>query len=107
MKTPQNLQGPSSNRNTASTPAWMAITAILAGAFWFATTPAGMAGPSATPPPNDCTICHKRMQTLVVPCNSLEYQRHRDHGDTDGACEATGGSRPDDGRKIDSGRPGK
>ena len=36
-----------------------------------------------------CTICHKRTTTLVVTCGSLDYQRHKDHGDTDGACSAS------------------
>ncbi len=38
-------------------------------------------------PTNDCQVCHKRgQQTLMLPCNSLEFQRHIDHGDTMGAC---------------------
>ena len=34
----------------------------------------------------DCTVCHKRTTTITLPCNSLEYRRHLDHGDTPGAC---------------------
>ncbi len=35
---------------------------------------------------NSCSVCHKRMTTLILPCNSLEFQRHMDHGDAVGAC---------------------
>ena len=31
-------------------------------------------------------LCHKRMTTLNLPLNSLEYRRHIDHGDTVGSC---------------------
>jgi hypothetical protein len=37
-------------------------------------------------PTDDCTICHKRTQTLNIGCSSMEYRRHLDHGDTLGAC---------------------
>ena len=36
--------------------------------------------------PDQCTVCHKHMTTLNLPCNSMEYRRHLDHGDTVGAC---------------------
>jgi hypothetical protein len=42
---------------------------------------------------DDCTVCHKRRQTLILPCQSLSYRRHVDHGDTAGACPPTVGSR--------------
>ena len=35
---------------------------------------------------NQCTVCHKHTATLTLPCNSLEYQRHLGHGDTEGPC---------------------
>ena len=35
--------------------------------------------------PNECMVCHKHT-TLILPCNSLEYQRHMDHGDSMGPC---------------------
>lgn len=41
----------------------------------------------------DCTVCHKRTLTITVPCDSLEYRRHRDHGDLDGPCPANAGSK--------------
>jgi hypothetical protein len=41
---------------------------------------------AASGPSGDCTVCHKRTQTLTLPCNSMEYRRHLDHGDTLGAC---------------------
>lgn len=69
------------------------ITAtVLAGASWFASAPSGMGD-------NSCTVCHKNTTTLTLPCNSLDYRRHKDHGDPDGMCAATSGSR-DDGSKI-------
>jgi hypothetical protein len=41
----------------------------------------------AEPTPEDeCTVCHKRSKTLVLPCSSMEYHRHLDHGDSVGAC---------------------
>jgi hypothetical protein len=36
-----------------------------------------------------CQVCHKG-HTLVVPCNTLEYRRHLDHGDAPNACAGTG-----------------
>jgi hypothetical protein len=33
-----------------------------------------------------CTVCHKRRDTLQIPCGDLEYRRHVAHGDTQGAC---------------------
>jgi hypothetical protein len=37
-------------------------------------------------PAGDCTVCHKRGQTIVLACDSTDYQRHLDHGDTIGPC---------------------
>lgn len=37
-------------------------------------------------PPMTCDLCHKNTTTLTFGCNSLDYQRHVDHGDTMGAC---------------------
>ncbi len=55
--------------------------------------PEGVA-PTPTPTPStDCTICHKKTSTLTFPCNSLEYRRHKDHGDPDGACASQGARR--------------
>ena len=49
--------------------------------------PGGTPTPTPTPtPPNQTTICHRRTQTLVLASNSLELQRHLDHGDTVGQC---------------------
>lgn len=33
-----------------------------------------------------CTVCHKSSQTLTYPCDSPDYRRHLDHGDTQGPC---------------------
>ena len=35
--------------------------------------------------PNDCAVCHKG-QTITMPCNFSDYQRHVDHGDRRGLC---------------------
>jgi len=56
--------------------------ATLAVAFWFSTTPSGIAQAQ-------CTVCHKRTQTLQFPCASLDYRRHLDHGDRMGPCDIT------------------
>ena len=65
------------------------LLGTLAGAFWLATTPSGLAQDGAPTPPPQCSVCHKRLQTLTFPCNSLEYRRHLDHGDAQRACEVT------------------
>jgi hypothetical protein len=61
-----------------STSAGIILATALATSFWFATAPKASAA--------DCTICHKRTSTLVVECGSIDYRRHIDHGDTNGAC---------------------
>jgi N-acetylneuraminic acid mutarotase len=42
-------------------------------------------------PSGECTLCHKHTQTLVLPCNSMEFRRHIDHGDSAGACPSGAG----------------
>ena len=32
-----------------------------------------------------CVVCHKHTMTITLPCNSMEYRRHLDHGDSVGA----------------------
>jgi hypothetical protein len=88
MKTPQSLVSPSNGVSGFPTVVWILITAMLAGVFWLVTTTSSM---GAT-----CTVCHKNVQTLSFPCNSLDYKRHKDHGDPDGACSGTTGSKPSD-----------
>ena len=34
-------------------------------------------------------VCHKRVETISVVFGSLDYRRHKDHGDTDGPCNPT------------------
>jgi hypothetical protein len=85
MKTPQNLQTPFSGVTGFQTVVWTLITAVMSGVFWFVTATTSL---GAT-----CTVCHKNVQTLNLPCNSLEYRRHKDHGDPDGACSTTNGSK--------------
>lgn len=46
-----------------------------------------------TPTPTPCVVCHKNTQTLVLACNSLEFRRHKDHGDPDGPCPSQGARR--------------
>lgn len=75
------------------------IFAALAVSFWVATTPSAGASPvgarrvieaeEGDGSTSQCTICHKRRQTLTLTCNSLDYRRHIDHGDTIGACNVT------------------
>jgi hypothetical protein len=82
----KNLNGP--NHPTANpairTPAILIVAATLAVTFWFMASSTGLAVS-----PNQCTVCHKRTTTLVLACNSLEYQRHIDHGDPATACPAS------------------
>lgn len=61
----------------------IALTLIIASVvtLWFATAPRAEAA--------IVQICHKKVLTLNVVLNSLDYRRHKDHGDTDGACGAT------------------
>ena len=65
----------------------VALLAAAAAALWFSASSPGLAD-------NNCTVCHKGTQTLVLTCNSLEYRRHKDHGDPDGACAATSSELP-------------
>jgi hypothetical protein len=65
-----------------ATPIGFIMIAMLAAAFWFVTSPTGLAQAP-------CTVCHKKTQTLSFPCNSIEYQRHLGHGDTMNACAVT------------------
>ena len=49
--------------------------------------------PASTPalaptPSGELQLCHRRTTTLTFRCNLSEYRRHRDHGDTIGACPA-------------------
>ena len=98
MNAPQNSNPSPSKRRRLQVSLLMITAAVLAGASWFASAPAGMGD-------NACTVCHKRTQTVTVPCNSLDYRRHKDHGDPDGMCTATMGSGAADskiGQKIDA-----
>ena len=61
------------------TRAIIVTAASLAMTFWFLSNPSAVAG-------NTCMVCHRRITTLILACNSLEYQRHLDHGDPASAC---------------------
>ncbi|MDQ2919599.1 MAG: hypothetical protein M3R10_06950 [Verrucomicrobiota bacterium] len=54
-------------------------------AFWFAASHSGV----AQSPSDTCTVCHKKVQTLMLDCSSLDYRRHLDHGDPQRACGVT------------------
>lgn len=64
-------------------PVLIMLAAASIATFWFAAAPRSFADSTT------CTICHKRATTLVVTCGSIDYQRHKDHGDTDGPCPAS------------------
>lgn len=84
MKKLQDFANPLTDKPSVRTPVVITIAVALAVAFWFATSPNGLADPST-----DCTVCHKRTLTLTLTCGSVEYRRHKDHGDPDGACPAS------------------
>ena len=67
------------------TTAVVTIACAIASGFWLLTGSSGLAGVS----PNECQVCHKRTTTLTLACNSLDYQRHLDHGDPPRACAPT------------------
>ncbi len=64
-------------------------SALVAATVGLAAVFSGLTSPSSVAGTNNCTVCHKRNTTLVLACNSLEYQRHLDHGDPMNACNAT------------------
>ncbi len=80
----KKLDAIAARTRSLGTPAGLTLIAILAVAFWFSTGLAQDGDGVST-----CTVCHKRTQTLSFPCNSLDYRRHLDHGDTMGACAVT------------------
>ncbi|MDQ6860347.1 MAG: putative Ig domain-containing protein [Verrucomicrobiota bacterium] len=64
-------------------------SANCAGSRGYSVTIAAAPTPTPTPtptPPVTCTVCHKGVTTLMLPCNSLSYAGHKAHGDRDGAC---------------------
>jgi len=71
-------------RSAVSTLALLGFTASLAVIFSLAVSSTGLAGGPPT-----CDVCHKRTTTFTLPCASLEYRRHLDHGDPPMACAAT------------------
>jgi hypothetical protein len=72
------------NRLMIRTPVLLLLVAASAISIWFAIVSTGMAAP-----PMMCTVCHKHVATLSLPCGGIAYRRHKDHGDPDGACGAT------------------
>ncbi|MDQ6861968.1 MAG: hypothetical protein M3032_12540 [Verrucomicrobiota bacterium] len=64
-----------------STPVLSGAAVVLGFAFWFVSL--------STAAPGPCVVCHKRSQTVTVPCNSIQYVGHKGHGDPDGACSSS------------------
>ena len=80
--------------------------AVAAAATDVAATKAAEIDPVATDPTEDdanakkdpdgntgCTVCHKNRTNITLPCNSVALRRHQAHGDYNGPCVATRGSR--------------
>ena len=72
------------SRQATGTPALLSILGALALGFCFLTASTGVAQP-----PGQCQVCHKRKQTLTLPCQSSAVERHIAHGDSAGPCPAT------------------
>jgi hypothetical protein len=82
MKTLREIINRSSSVSTS-----IAIMLAIASAitFWFATAPRASAA--------TCTVCHKNTTTISgLDCGGLDYRRHIDHGDTNGACVTPSGN---------------
>ncbi|HEY0368019.1 MAG TPA: hypothetical protein VGC85_00350 [Chthoniobacterales bacterium] len=77
----------SASPRATSVAGFMAAT-IAAAAFWLATSSAIHAQGTM------CSVCHKRTQTIQLPCDSLDYRRHLDHGDPAHGCGVTGTDNP-------------
>lgn len=75
-----------SQRSIAS--AGLVAVTLLSAIFWAATARVVVAQGM------QCTLCHKRTTTLMLACDSLDYRRHIDHGDTMGACGVTPTANP-------------
>jgi hypothetical protein len=73
--------------------ALLTFVAVLAGTFWIAASPALLAQKEEDGDGGLCQVCHKNRQTIELACNSLALRRHRAHGDFDGPCPPTTGSR--------------
>lgn len=86
MNTLRCFMKSSSSRQVIRTQLMVVLAAFFALAFWFVITPASLAG---SPPTNDCTVCHKRTQTILLGCSSLDNRRHLDHGDPATACPSS------------------
>jgi hypothetical protein len=57
------------------------LVALSGTIFWFAVVPRARA--------DTCIVCHKLTTTLYLTCDSLDYLRHKDHGDPDGPCPSS------------------
>ena len=76
-----NITSRSLRHNVVRVPIVFALIVASVVSLWFATARQAEA---ATVP-----ICHKRTETIMVVFGGLDYRRHKDHGDTDGACAST------------------
>jgi hypothetical protein len=84
----KKLRAIATKSKSIATPAGLTFIAMLAVAFWFSTSPSGLAQ-EQTGGVSTCSVCHKRTTTMTFDCSSLDYRRHLDHGDTMGACGVT------------------
>ena len=66
-------------KNRFGTSVGIMLAMASAITFWFATAPKASAG-------SNVQLCHKNTLTITVEFGSLDYRRHIDHGDTNGAC---------------------
>lgn len=74
-------------QQASGAPALLTMVGALALGFYFATA-------STSGAQQSCQVCHKRKQTLTLPCQSSAVERHLAHGDTAGPCPATQSAKP-------------
>ena len=68
--------------NLTRIPLVFALIIASVVSLWFAVAPRAQAGVN-------CDVCHKGVLTVTTICSSLDYRRHKDHGDPDGPCAPT------------------
>ncbi len=67
--------------HASRSPYLLFVAALFTLAFWFLISSPAFAGVAT-----NCQVCHNRNRTLTYLCDSIEYQRHLDHGDPATAC---------------------
>lgn len=68
--------------NLARLPVVFALLVASVVSLWFVVAPRAEAVTL-------CDVCHKGVLTVSTVCSSLDYRRHKDHGDADGPCSMT------------------